>query len=146
MKLPTASRREFLRQSAAAAATALLLTPTSLLASWSGVSGRKSIYSMSVADWRGLRGERFRVRDEAGQVRSMRLVRVSDRSHLTRKEGIEQLSLIFRSGAQEQPRQFVGSVTQAKVDGQSLLLVPVVRPEGLRGPGVHFEAVLSRFV
>jgi Domain of unknown function (DUF6916) len=142
----SSSRRHFLRQTAAVGAAALLLTPGSVLGAWLDGTKRRGLHELSAGELRALRGQRFRVRTEDGAVLWLRLVDVSDRSRLTRAEGIRQLSVVFRSGARDHPRQFVGEVSHAEIHNPSLLLVPVLRPEGLRGRGIHFEAVFSRFV
>jgi Domain of unknown function (DUF6916) len=127
-------------------AVGLLLTPGSVLGSWLGGTKRRGLHELSAGELRALRGQRFRVRTEDGTVVSLRMVDVSDRSRLTRAEGIRQLSVIFSSEERDHAGQFVGEVSHAEVHASSLLLVPVLRPEGMGGRGIHFEAVFSRFV
>lgn len=134
-----ASRRRFLAQALGAAAGATVL----LSGGWSlarAAMAPRRLTDLDREDLLRLRGGRFRIRDAEGRGVAARLVSVDDHSHLTRREGIQQLSLVFRTGERDAMPQDVFELTHPELDDSPLLLVPVCH--GRRG--VHYEAVLSR--
>lgn len=133
------SRRRFLLQTAAATAGVVALLSGSGALVEAGARSRR-LTDLDREDLRRLRGHRFRILDEEGRPVPARLVAVDDRSHLTRRERIEQLSLVFRTGEKVPHSQAVFQVERSGLAPTPLLLVPV--RHGRRG--THYEAVFTR--
>lgn len=134
-----ASRRRFLAQALGGAAAATVLLSGGWSLARAAIAPRR-LTDLDRHDILRLRGQRFGICDAEGRTVAARLVAVDDYSHLTRREGIEQLSLVFRTGERDAKPQEIFELTHPELDDSSLLLVPV--RHGRRG--VHYEAVLNR--